>query len=88
VALVGLEILSGVGLRTQVDLALFSADQEEGVVVLVEVEAHASRETEHKCLLFVLREFLVAIIDELELDDFLGLKLVLHEVPVGDSSIG
>ena len=69
------------------DLALFSTNQEEMVVELVEVEAHTSSKAIEESLFLVLNKLLVLIDDELELDDLLWLKLVLHEVPACYSSI-
>ena len=50
--LVGLEVLAGVSLRAQVDLALFSSDQEQMRLILVEVEAHTASKAIHERLLF------------------------------------
>ena len=53
----------------------------------VEVEAHTSGETVKEGLLLVVGEALGLIDEESELDDLLSLELVLHEGPVGDSTI-
>jgi hypothetical protein len=87
-ALVGLQILSGVGLRAEMDLALFSSDEEEMVLIGVEVEAHTAGEAVSERFLFVVEELLFLIGDELKLDDLFSLKFVLHEVPVGHTAIG
>merc|ERR1719469_246381 len=84
---VGLEILTRVCLRAQVDLSFLSSDQEQMVLVRVEVEAHTTGETVSERLLLVIEEFLVLVNDQLQLDTLLSLKLVLHEVPVSYTAV-
>lgn len=70
------------------DLTLFGSDEEKVIKSLVEIEAHTSGKTVEESLFLVVNELLLGVDLELQFDDFLSLKLVLHEVPVGDSSIG
>jgi len=86
-ALIGLEILSGVSLGAKMDLTLFSSDKEQVFFEFVEIEAHTTGESIEESFLLVLDEALVLIDDESKLDDFFSLKLVLHERPVGNSTI-
>jgi len=85
--LVSLKVLARVGLRAQMDLTLFGTNKEEIFLVFVEIEAHTAGKTVDERLLLAISEFLVLVDDELQLDDLLGLKLVLHEVPEGDATI-
>ena len=85
--LVGLKVLSRVGLGAEMDLTLFSTNEEEILLVFVEVEAHTAGEAVHERLLLAVSELLLLVDDELQLDNLLGLKLVLHEVPEGDATI-
>ena len=87
VALVGLEVLAGIGLRAKVDLALLSADEEEVRLILVEVEAHTTGKSIKESFFFVFNKTLVLIDDKSKLNDLFGLKLILHKGPVGDSTI-
>lgn len=82
------EVLSGVGLRAEVNFAFFCAHQEFVVVEFVEVEAHSTCKTVEESLFFVFDELAVLVDDELQLDDFLCLELVLHECPGRDTTIG
>jgi hypothetical protein len=70
-----------------VNLTLFSSDKEQLVVEFVEVETHTAGKTVDKGILLVVRYLLVLVGDELQLNNFLRLKLVLHEVPSGHSAI-
>jgi hypothetical protein len=54
---------------------------------LVEIEAHTTSKTVKESLFLVFDKTLVLINDKSELDNFFGFKLVLHERPVGDSTI-
>jgi hypothetical protein len=87
VTLIGFEVLAGISAGTEMNLALFSSNQVELIVELVEVEAHATSETVDEGVLFVVRKLLVLFRDQLQLDDFLWLKLIFHEVPCGDSAV-
>jgi len=87
VTIVGLQVLTRVGLGAEMDLAFFSADQEEVVLELVEVEAHASCQSIEEGFFLVLYQLLVLVDNELELDDLFRLKLVLHQRPVCYPSI-
>jgi hypothetical protein len=69
------------------DLTLLSSDKEQVVLVRVEVEAHTTSESISEGLLLVVEEFLVLVNNQLELDNFFSLQLVLHQVPVGDTSV-
>lgn len=70
------------------DLTFFSSNQVQVVFVGVEVETHTSSKAVGESFLLVVKKFLLLVDDELELDDLLGLKFVLHKVPVGDTAIG
>lgn len=70
------------------DLTLLSSDKEQVLFEFVEIEAHTTGESVKESFLFVLYEALVLIDNESKLDDFLSFKLVFHERPVGDSTIG
>ena len=52
-----------------------------------EVEAHTASKAVHELFLLTLSEFLVLVEHKLKLDDFLGLELVLHQVPESDTTI-
>lgn len=69
------------------DFSFFGADQEQVVLELVEVEAHTSGKPVEEGFLFVFDEFFVGVNDQFELDDLFGFQFVLHEGPVGDSTI-
>ena len=88
VALVSLEVLAGVRARAEMDLTLLGSDEEQLIVEFVEVEAHTSSEAVNEGVLFVVRDFLVLVSHELQLDDLFGLELVLHQVPGGYTTIG
>jgi len=57
------------------------------VLECVEVEAHTTGETVKELFFFVFNKSLVFIDDKLKLDDLLCLEFVLHQGPVGDSTI-
>ena len=69
------------------NLTFFSSDKEEIFLVSVEVEAHTTGKSVHKCFLLALDESLVLINDKSQLDDLFSFKLVLHQGPAADSSI-
>ena len=86
VVLVGFQVLATVRLGAEVDIALFSSNQEQVLVGLIEVEAHAAGKSVEEGLLLVV-ELLVLVNNELELDNLLSFKLVLHENPVGNATV-
>jgi hypothetical protein len=59
VTLIGFEVLAGISAGTEMNLALFSSNQVELIVELVEVEAHTASETVDEGVLFVVRKLLV-----------------------------
>ena len=69
------------------NLSFLSSDEEQVLLVLVEVEAHTSGETVDEWFLLAVRELLILVNHELQLDNFLWLQLVLHQVPEGDAAI-
>ena len=69
------------------NLTFLSSHKEEIFLVFVEVEAHTAGKTVYKWLLLTVSKFLLLVDDELQLDDLLRLKLVLHQVPESDASI-
>jgi len=85
--LVCFQVLARVRFGAQMDLTFFSTNEEQVFLILVEVEAHAAGKTVDKWLLLAVSELLLLVDDELQLDDLLGLKLVLHEVPESDATI-
>ena len=85
--LVSLQVLSTEGLGAEMDQTFLSSNKIEMFFILVEVEAHTTGETIDELLLLVVGKFLLLVDDKLELGDLLGLELVLHEVPVGDTTI-
>jgi len=87
VTLIGFEVLAGISAGAEMNLALFSTNQVELIVELVEVEAHTTCETVDECVLLVVRKLLVLFRDQLQLNDFLRLKLIFHEVPCGNSAV-
>lgn len=87
VILVSLKILSRVRLGAKMNLTLFCADQEQILHILVKVEAHAASKTVDEWLLLAISELLLLVNDELQLDDFLRLQLILHQVPECDATI-
>lgn len=70
------------------NLSFLSSDQIEVVLVRVEIEAHTSSESVSESFFLVIEEFLLLVDNELELDNFLSLELVLHQVPVSNATIG
>lgn len=70
------------------NLSFLSSDQIEVVLVGVEIEAHTSSESVSERFFLVIEEFLLLVDNELELDNFLSFELVLHQVPVGNATIG
>lgn len=88
VVLVGFKIQLLARLGAQVDLTLFSTNEEEIRLVFIEVEAHTSSKTVDEWLLLAVGKLLLLINDKLELDDLLRLELVLHQVPQSDATIG
>lgn len=70
------------------NLSFLSSDQIEVVLVGVEIEAHTSSESVSESFFLVIEEFLLLVDNEFELDNFLSLELVLHQVPVGNATIG
>lgn len=73
VTLISLEVLAGISAGAEMNLALFSTDQVELIVELVEVEAHTASETVDEGVLLIVRKLLVLFRDQLQLDDFLRL---------------
>jgi hypothetical protein len=59
VTLISLEVLAGISAGAEMNLALFSSNQVELIVELVEVEAHTTSETVDEGVLFVVRKLLV-----------------------------
>jgi hypothetical protein len=86
-SLVTFKILSRISFRAQMDLTLFSTNQEEMSLEGIEIKAHTTSESIEESLLLVVNKALVLINYELKLDDLLGFELVLHESPVGNSTI-
>jgi len=86
-AIVCLHVLSRVSLGAEMDLTFFCSNEEEISFELVEIEAHSSSKTEHEGLLLVIGESLVVAVDESKLNNLFWFKLVLHQSPVGNSSI-
>lgn len=84
---VRLKVLSRVCLGAKMDLTFFSSDKEEMVSVLVEVEAHATCVTVKEGFFLAVIELLLLVNNEFKFDDLLWLELVLHEVPVGNTTI-
>jgi len=70
-----------------VDLTFFGTNKEEVILMCIEVKAHTTSKSVCERLLLVVKKFLVLVNNQLELDDFLGLQLVLHQVPVGDTTV-
>jgi len=87
VTLISLEVLAGISAGAEMNLALFSTDQVELIVELVEVEAHTASETVDEGVFLVVRKLLVLFRDQLQLDDFLRLKLIFHEIPCCHSAV-
>ena len=87
VTLISLEVLAGISAGAEMNLALFSTDQVELIVELVEVEAHTASETVDEGVLLVVRKLLILFRDQLQLDDFLRLKLIFHEIPCCHSAV-
>lgn len=83
VALVGLQILATVGLGALVDLAFLRAHDEQVLVVPVEVEAAASRQSGQVHLLRVVSR----VGHKLELHDRLHFQLVLAHDPGGHLTV-
>jgi len=69
------------------DLTFFSSDKEQMILELIEVKAHTTGETIQELFFLVLDETLIFINYELELDSLFSFEFVLHESPVGDSTI-
>ena len=84
---VSLEILSRICLRAKMDLTFFSSDKEQMVRVSIKVEAHTSSEAVEEAFFFVIMELFLFVNNKFEFYDFFWLKLILHEVPVGYSTI-
>jgi len=86
---VALQVLTAVSFRAQMDLTFFGTDEEKLVVtgVGVEVKAHTASKAVKECFLFGVKEFFLLVDNELKLDDFLSFEVVLHQVPVSDSTI-
>lgn len=61
VVLISLQVLARVGSRAQMDIAFFSTDQEQVLLIFGEVEAHTTGETIHELLLVVGGEVFVVI---------------------------
>ena len=80
-ALVGLLILPAVALAAFVDPAFFGSQNENIGVEFIEVEAESGGQADQRGLVFVVAA------DEFETDDFFGLELVLHEVPVHHAAV-
>ena len=84
---VGLKVLARVSLRAEMDLTFFSSDKEQMVRVSIKVEAHTSSEAVEEAFFFVIMELFLFVNNKFEFYDFFWLKLILHEVPVGNSTI-
>ena len=69
------------------DLTLLSTDKEQMVLVRVEVEAHTTSKSINESFFLVISKTFALINDELKLDYFFSFELVLHESPVGDTTI-
>lgn len=87
VYLVSLQVLTRVGLRAKMNFTFFGTHKEVVVVELVEVEAHTSCKSIQESFFLVLYQFFVLVDDQLQLDDFFGLELVLHQSPASNSTI-
>ena len=59
--LISLKVLSRICLTAQMDLSLFSSNQEQVIHVLVEVKAHATSKTIQELFLFVVNQFFVLV---------------------------
>lgn len=70
------------------NLSFLSSDQIEVVLVGVEIEAHTSSKSISESFFLVIKEFLLLVDNELELDNFLSFELVLHQVPVSNATVG
>lgn len=64
------------------DSSFFSSENKDVRVKLVEIETKTRGEPDKTGFIFVVSS------NEFESDDFFGLKLVLHEIPVHHTSIG
>ena len=69
------------------DLTFLCSNEEDVILEFVEVEAHTASKTVGESLLFVFSKTLVIVYNKFELDNLFGLKLVLHQLPIGDSTI-
>jgi hypothetical protein len=70
-----------------VNLTFLSTDEEQLLLELIEVEALTTSKTIQESFLLVVSEALRLINNKSELDDLLGLELVLHQGPVGNATI-
>jgi hypothetical protein len=53
VVLVGFEVLATISLRTEMDITLFSSDQEQVFVCLVKIKTHTACKSVKESLLFI-----------------------------------
>ena len=63
VTLICFEVLAGISAGAKMNLALFSTNQVELIVELVEVEAHTASETVDEGVLLVVRKLLILFRD-------------------------
>ena len=69
------------------NLAFFSTDKERKLVELIEIEAQATCQANEAALFFAFYITIQSTSNELKLDDFFRLQLVLHEAPIHNSTI-
>ena len=86
VSFVGLDVLSTVGLRAEMNLAFFRSHEVLILIKFREIEAHTSSQAVQECFL-VDFELFVLVHHELQLQCFLRLELVLHQTPVHDAPV-
>lgn len=87
VTIIGLKILSRVGLGAKMNFTFFSTNQEFVSFELIKVKSHTASKSKLEGLFLVSIESLILIDDQSELHNFFGLQFVFHERPVGNSTI-
>jgi len=87
VVLVCLSVLVGERFVTKVDVAFFGTNEEQVVVLFAEVEAHTAGETVVEGLFLGIEQLLILVYHKLELENFFGFELVLHQAPVSNTAV-